>query len=79
MFIGLYCCLLVRVQPLSLAWWTYTTSIAFGLYFKGSSLSFGLATPYFIWEHQKFSPQQKAVTADAGECNLMQMFFTSIL
>ena len=37
---------------------TYTTPIAFGLYFKGPSLSFGLAIPYSIWEHQKFSPQQ---------------------
>ena len=33
---------------------TYTTLIAFGLYFKGPSLSFGLATPYSIWEHQNF-------------------------
>ena len=34
--------------------WTYTTPIAFGLYFKNPSLSFGLATPYSIWEHQNF-------------------------
>ena len=33
---------------------TYTTPIAFELYFKGLSLSFGLATSYFIWEHQNF-------------------------
>ena len=34
---------------------TYTTPIAFEPYFKGLSLSFSLATPYFIWEHQNFS------------------------
>ena len=33
---------------------TYTTTKAFGLYFKGPSLSFGLATPYSIWGHQNF-------------------------
>ena len=37
---------------------TYTTPITFGLYFKGPSLSFGLTSPYSIWGHQKFSPQQ---------------------
>ena len=37
---------------------TYTIPIAFELYLKGPSLSFGLATPYSIREHQKFSPQQ---------------------
>ena len=33
---------------------TYTTSKAFGLYFKGLSSSFGLAIPYSIWKHQNF-------------------------
>ena len=33
---------------------TYTTPIAFRLYFKGPSLSFGLVTPYSIWEQKKF-------------------------
>ena len=33
---------------------TYITLIAFGLYFKGPLSSFGLATPYSIWEHQNF-------------------------
>ena len=36
---------------------TCTTPIVFGFYFKGPSLSFGLATPYSIWGHQEFSPQ----------------------
>ena len=32
----------------------YTTPKAFGLYFKGPSSSFRLATPYSIREHKKF-------------------------
>ena len=32
----------------------YTIPKAFGLYFKSPSSSFGLATPYSIWEHQNF-------------------------
>ena len=32
----------------------YTIPKAFGLYFKGPSSSFGLATLYSIWEHQNF-------------------------
>ena len=35
---------------------TYTTLIAFGLYFKGPSLSLGLATPYSIWEQSEILP-----------------------
>ena len=33
---------------------TYTTLKAFGLYFKGSSSSFNLATPYSFWDYQNF-------------------------
>ena len=32
----------------------YMTPKAFGFYFKSPSSSFGLATPYSIWEHQNF-------------------------
>ena len=33
---------------------TYTTPKSFGIYFKGPSLSFSLATSHSIWEHQNF-------------------------
>ena len=35
---------------------TYTILIAFGLYFKGPSLSVGLATPYSIWKQSEILP-----------------------
>ena len=54
MFIVLYCVFLLGCSLYLLLGRTYTTPIAFELYFKGLSLSFGLATSYFIWEHQNF-------------------------
>ena len=59
MFIMLYCCLLVRVQPLSLAWADLHHTNSLWALFQGPSLSFGLATLYSIWGHQKFSPKQQ--------------------
>ena len=55
MFIRFYCCLLVKCSLYLLLGRAYTTPKAFGLYFKGPLSSFGLATPYSIWEHQNFT------------------------
>ena len=64
MFIGLYCCLLLGCNLYLLLRQTYTTPITFGLYFKGPSSSFSLATPYSIWEQKKISPQQMFIPKD---------------
>ena len=58
---------------------TYTIPIAFGLYLKGPSSSFGLATPYSIWEHQNF-PLNKVLsrrrsTKDKNFCTLLLFIY----
>ena len=47
MFIGLYCCLLVRVRPLSLAWADLHHTDSLGALFQGSIIEFRLGYPIF--------------------------------
>ena len=58
--------------------WTYITPIAFGLYFKGPSSSFGLVTLYSILGHQNFplnrSHTQMQLFRDTiDECGFLDM------
>ena len=57
MFIGFIVVFLLWCNLYLLLRRTYTTPIAFGLYFKDPSSSFGLATSYSIWEQKNFSQQ----------------------
>ena len=47
MFIGLYCCLLVMVQPLSLAWEDLHHTDSLWALFQGSIIEFWLGNPIF--------------------------------
>ena len=47
MFIGLYCCLLVRVQPLSLAWADLHHTDSLWALFQGPIVEFWLGYPIF--------------------------------
>ena len=58
--------------------WTYTTSIAFGLYFKGPSSSFGLTTPYSIWEQKNFPLNKRMVHASLA-LSVDEIFLNSSL
>ena len=56
MFIGLYCCLLVRVQSLSLAWAGLHDTESLWTLFQGSIVEFRLGYPIFYLGTSKFSP-----------------------
>ena len=56
MFIGLYCCLLVRVQSLSLAWAGLHDTESLWTLFQGSIVEFRLSYPIFYLGTSKFSP-----------------------
>ena len=59
MFIGLYyCCLLVMVQPLSLAWADLHYTNNLWDLFQGPIIEFRLGYPIFYLGTSKFSPQQ---------------------
>ena len=63
MFIGLYyCCLLVMVQPLSLAWADLHYTNNLWDLFQGPIIEFRLGYPIFYLRTSKFSPQHKAQT-----------------
>ena len=47
MFIGLYCCLLVRVQPLSLAWVDLYHTDSLWALFRGLIVEFQVGYPIF--------------------------------
>ena len=57
MFIGLYCCLLVRVQPLSLAWADLHHTNSLWALFQRPIIEFRLDYPIFYLGTSKFSPQ----------------------
>ena len=56
MFIRLYCCLLVRVQSLSLAWAGLHDIESLWTLFQGSIVEFRLGYPIFNLGTSKFSP-----------------------
>ena len=58
MFIVLYCCLLVRVQPLSLAWADLHNTKSLWALFQGLIVKFRLGYPIFYLGLSKFSTQQ---------------------
>ena len=58
MFIGLYCCLLVKVHPLSLAWVGLHDTESLWALFQGPIVKFRLGYPIFYLGTSKFSPQQ---------------------
>ena len=58
MFIGLYCCLLVRVQPLSLAWADLHHTNSLWALFQGPIVEFRFGYPIFYLRTSKFSLQQ---------------------
>ena len=60
MFIVLYCCLLVMVQLLSLAWADLHNTESLWDLFQGSIIEFLLGYPIYYLGISKFSPQQGA-------------------
>ena len=58
MFIGLYCCLLVRVQSLSLTWAGLHNTKSLWALFQWPIVDFWLGYPIFYLGTSKFSPQQ---------------------
>ena len=60
MFIGLYCCLLVRVQPLSLAWAGLHDTKSLWALFQKPIVEFWLGYSILYLGTSKFSPQQLA-------------------
>ena len=56
MFIGLYCCLLVRVQPLSLAWADLHHIDSLWALFQGPIVEFRLGCPIFYLGISEISP-----------------------
>ena len=58
MFIGLYCCLLVREQPLSLAWADLHHTDSLWVLFQWPIVKFRLGYPIFYLGTSKFSAQQ---------------------
>ena len=57
MFIMLYCCLLVRVQSLSLAWADFHHTDSFWALFQRPIIEFQLGYPIFYLGSSKFSSQ----------------------
>ena len=57
-FIGFYCCLLVKVQPLSLTWAGLHDTENLWALFQGPIVEFRLSYPIFYLRTSKFSPQQ---------------------
>ena len=58
MFIGFYCCLLVRVQPLSLVWAGLHDTESLWVLFQESIVEFPLGYPILYLGTSRFSHQQ---------------------
>ena len=59
-FIGLYCCLLVKMQPLSLAWVGLHDIESLWALFQGPIVEFRLDYLIFYLSTSKFYPQQRS-------------------
>ena len=64
MFIGLYCCLFVRVQPLSLVWVDLHHIDSLWVLFQGSIVEFRLGYPIFYLGTKNF-PLNKGIRFEA--------------
>ena len=61
MFIGLYCCLLVRVQPLSLAWADLHHTDSLWALFQGPIVEFQLGYPIFYLGTSEIFPSTQGL------------------
>ena len=72
MFIGLYCCFLVRVQSLSLVWADLHHTDNLWVLFQGLIVEFQLDYPIFYLGTSKFSP--KHFGDSTGEPTIVKVY-----